>query len=335
MSGNTNSLRVQYEQKKSLYKKFCQEIMGQLFELLHQGGIALAVPIESRVKSWESILDKCNRREMIPKALEEISDIAGLRIVLLFKRDQKKVCDIISDNFEVIKMENTQDRLSVDQFGYGAVHFEVKLKKEWRSLPTLRELGGLQAEIQVRTASQHIWATASHVLQYKRERHVPKPVLRAINRVAALLETVDLELERVLVARGTYIAQLAKVEGDEPLNTDILQKILAEEFPPENANETGEDLSALLDDLTDFGILNVRSFRELVKKHRKAIFSAEREAVESQKKWKEQSTFKYKPERVAKGVFYTHGGLSRVALRKEFGKKFEEYLREKYLQKNE
>jgi ppGpp synthetase/RelA/SpoT-type nucleotidyltranferase len=30
-------------------------------------------------------------------------------------------------------------------------------------------LGGLRAEVQVRTTAQHIWAAASHKLQYKHE----------------------------------------------------------------------------------------------------------------------------------------------------------------------
>lgn len=59
-------------------------------------------------------------------------------------------------------------------------------------------MSGLKAEVQVRTVTQHVWAAASHVLQYKQEASVPLPVRRSIYRVSALLETVDLEFERVL-----------------------------------------------------------------------------------------------------------------------------------------
>lgn len=326
-----NALKVQYKRKKPLYEKFCQEIKGQLFEILRSQGIALAVPIQFRIKSWESILDKCNRRDIIPKGLEEITDIAGFRLVLLFKRDQKRVCDIISSNFEVIKMEDTQNRLSIDQFGYGAVHFEVIPRETWFSLPTRHRLRGLQAEIQVRTASQHIWATVSHILQYKREKHVPKPMLRIINIVAALLEAVDLELERVLDEREAYIAQIDKVKGDEPLDTDILRIILANEFPPENVHEAGEDVGYLLDDLIHFGIRNIGTFRELIKKHRKAIFSEEKVAVEDLKKKGRKSSYGYNPARIAKGVFFSHTGLARKALREEFGQHFMDYLREVFV----
>lgn len=334
MVDNMKKLKLQYDQKKLLYEKFCKEIKAQLFELLHQEGIALAFPIESRVKLWESILSKYNHSKIIPKVLEEISDIAGIRIILLFRRDQEKVCRIISDNFNVIKTENTLDRLSVDQFGYGSVHFEVTPKEEWFSVPTLRTLRDLAAEIQVRTASQHIWAAASHTLQYKRERHVPNRVRRSINLVAALLELVDREFERVLVDRGAYVAELDRIKGDEPLNTDILQKILADEFPLKNLNDKGEDFVDLLEELIAFGILNARSLQELIKKHRKTIFSKEKEAVEDIGREGRQSRYSYNLERVAKGVFYTQTGLLRQGLREEFGKKYDEYLNTKFLREH-
>jgi putative GTP pyrophosphokinase len=320
MSDKLDALKAEYEQKKSLYESFCEEIEGQLSELMCQEGITLVVPIEYRVKSWESIAENCNRNNLTPDALAEIGDIAGLRIVLLFRRDREKACGIIINKFEVLKEEDTQNRLSVDQFGYGSVHFEVRPMQEWFSLPTLSRLRGLQAEIQVRTGSQHIWAAAAHALQYKRESHVPMPLRRAINRAAALLEMVDLEFERVLVEREAYVAQLDKLKGDEPLNTDILQKILADEFPSKNADETTEDLSDLLDDLITFNITNVTALRELIKKHREAIFGAEEKAL------KAKVGYTPKPERLAKGVFFTHVGLARQALRQEFGEKFAAHL---------
>jgi len=261
--------------------------------------------------------------------LGEIGDIAGLRIVLLFKRDQEKVSENIQQFFEVLEVEDTTERLSADQFGYGSVHFQVRPKAEWLVVPTLSELQGLQVEIQVRTASQHIWAEASHTLQYKRESHVPMPLRRTINRVAALLETVDLEFERVLSERGTYVEQLSIFDEDELLNTDILEKVLAEELPPEN-KEVDEPFGKLLDDLIAFNIDNARSLKALLKKHHDAIFAREMAAVKDIREKKDQSRYvPYIPERIAKGVFFNHAGLVRGSLSEEFGKMFETYMSEK------
>lgn len=328
MSASINALRAEYEQKGSLYDRFCREMEVQLYELLRLNGIALAFPIEKRVKSWESISQKCERDNIMPETLGEIGDIAGLRVILLFKRDQGKVCEIIRQSFEVLDVEDTTNRLSADQFGYGSIHFQVRPKAEWLVLPTLSELQGLQAEIQVRTASQHVWAEASQALQYKRESHVPQPLRRTINRVAALLETVDLEFERVLTERGTYVEQLGTFDEDEPLNTDTLDKVLAEELPPEN-KKVDEPFGELLDDLIAFNINNAVSLRRLLRKHHDAIFADEMAAVQDIREKKKKSRFIYVEERVAKGVFYGHVGLTRRGLRKEFGEDYEKYRIEK------
>ncbi|MCH7572497.1 MAG: RelA/SpoT domain-containing protein, partial [Planctomycetes bacterium] len=156
-TADLKALRDDYDQKRSLYESFCHEIKAQLVELLLQENITLVFPIEDRVKPWSSIVDKCQRNNLTPHTLRDINDIAGLRIIVLFQRDQEKACDIISNNFQVLSKENTADRLAEDQFGYGSVHFEIQPKEEWLSVPTLSKLEGLRAEIQVRTAAQHIW----------------------------------------------------------------------------------------------------------------------------------------------------------------------------------
>ena len=192
-------LRKEYAERCHLYEGFCREAVRQLDELLQQEQIALAFPIEHRVKTLESILNK--KRSRSPKdvrSLTSIRDVAGIRIILQFRQDIDRVTQLVHEHFQVEHMEDTQSRLDADRFGYASIHFEVQARPDWLTLPSWKPLAGLSAEIQLRTASQHIWATSSHLLQYKREEHVPVPVRRAINRVAAFLELVDLELDRVL-----------------------------------------------------------------------------------------------------------------------------------------
>ena len=84
---------------------------------------------------------------------------------------------------------------------------------DWLNVPTFREFKGLRAELQIRTLAQQLWAAASHKLQYKRESSVPYPIRRSIHRVAALLETVDLELERVLSERDPHLSNPRRYLG--------------------------------------------------------------------------------------------------------------------------
>ncbi len=136
------------------------------------------------------------------------------------------VNELIAEAFNVLRQYDTQERLREDQFSYASRHFVVKLPEEWLEVPTMAQLGELQAEIQVRTLAQHIWAEASQTLQYKQEQNVPPVVRRAIYRVSALLETVDLEFERVLDQRETYRSTVEASATDEALNVDLLEKAL-------------------------------------------------------------------------------------------------------------
>lgn len=153
MAWSSEDLKNDYDEKAPLYNSLCEELSKQIEELLRDASVALAVPLEARVKTLDSLLDKCERNSLEPEALSEIADLAGLRVVVLFRRDSDKAREIIRANFEVLREEDTADRLAEDQFGYGSIHFEVSPKKAWLELPTLHKLEGLAAEIQLRTAS--------------------------------------------------------------------------------------------------------------------------------------------------------------------------------------
>lgn len=315
MAWSSDELKAEYEQKAPLYAALCRELKTQLGELLRDARIRLAFPIEDRVKPWDSVLEKCQRNGLEPSGVGEVKDIAGLRLIVLFRRDAGRVRQIIRDNFDVLLEEDTADRLAEDQFGYGAVHLEVKPKEAWLQLPTLRRLEGLGAEIQLRTASQHIWAAASHVLQYKKESHVPGPIRRSINRAAALLETVDLEFERVLAQREEYAETVAVPEVGAVLDTDLLRSVLDESLPPEN-KDASEPYADLLDELTQFHIATVADLEKLSEKHlaaaRKADTLLARRMVAEAKSPKHAA-------RAAHGLFLTHVGLVRQLLTEEFG----------------
>src|SRR5690606_25945786 len=102
--------------------------------------------------------------------------------------------------------------------------------------------------------AQHTWAVASPKLQYKHEEGVPPPIRRTIHRVSALLETVDLEFERVLEERGSYIAAAAdNVDLGELLNVDLLKATLSEILPEKNRVDN-EPYADLLVDLLKFKV---------------------------------------------------------------------------------
>jgi ppGpp synthetase/RelA/SpoT-type nucleotidyltranferase len=303
-------LETEYIALHSTVERFRGELVTQLNHLLKEDQIYLAVPVESRTKSWKSLEEKLTRRELDLVAVTDLHDLIGLRLVLLFRRDIARVTDILEKTFKVSSKEDTAERLTVEQFGYSSLHYIIQLPDEWLAVPTLRGLKGLKAEIQVRTAAQHIWAASSHVLQYKQEMNVPPPLKRTIYRISALLETVDLEFERVLEEKEEYVNTL-KPNESVPLNVDALERVLNETWPVENKKPGVENYSELLSDIEAFGVSATTDLMKILEKHKEEVMAED--ALKAG----------------IKGKFYTHVGLTRMALKREFGKKFTDYLLQK------
>jgi putative GTP pyrophosphokinase len=324
---NLEQLEAEYRAIAPIAERFCTDLSGQLNKLLENERISLGLPIEYRVKKWESIVDKLERLSLNPDSIKELNDLIGLRLMLLFKRDLLRVCELVSSTLKVLDQYDTLERLKEDQFGYSSIHFIVELPESWLAVPTLAEMRGLKAEMQVRTLAQHIWAAASHSLQYKREESVPPPVRRAIYRVSALLETVDLEFERVLEQRDSYRSDVDILETEDQLNVDLLEKALDSLLPADNKKED-EPYSVLVSELIHFKINTVPKLTTLIKKQLPRVLKEDKNRVQE---YREMTTDEIidageSPERIVKGVYYTHVGLVRTALKNEFGREYLNYL---------
>lgn len=274
--------------------------------------------------SWHLQRNDCVKLKRFSQGLDSIvqlQDLVGARLVVLFRRDANKLCALIADTFKILKREDTALRLKEDRFGYSSVHLLIKLPDEWLSVPSLNSLGDLKAEIQVRTMAQHIWAASSHVLQYKNESNVPLPVRRSIHRVSALLETVDVELERVLTDRETYSAEL-NVSSQEPLNVDSLRKLLDSLLPPLNKVET-DNYSVLLQELNDFGVRDIGRLRQIIAKHLSSTLEMDRKTAQE---YREKLTDPSMRQRADAGAYFLHSGLVRHMMSIEFGPQWQRYM---------
>ncbi|GGA03334.1 hypothetical protein GCM10011497_37400 [Elstera cyanobacteriorum] len=292
-------------------KRLNREIISQLSHVFYQENIKLGAPLESRVKSLESIQEKMDRKNLDIQNLYQINDLVGIRVILLFSRDLKSVKEIIETNFNVIEVENTADRLSESQFGYQSTHFTITLSQSWLSIPTFSGLDNVRVEIQVRTLSQHIWAVASHQLQYKNEESVPQTLKRNIHRISALLETVDLEFERILEDREKYIKSITTDKSFLPLNVDTLQYVLDNNLPKDNKTED-ENYDLLLRELLDNNINSVKSLEEFISEKYNEAMDMEKSVVQNM--WERDIYYETTKERIDKGVFFSHVGLIRIML---------------------
>lgn len=304
---NVSELRANYEQVESRAKRLKLALTAELNHLMIKEGVTLGVPIEARVKEWSSIEEKINRKSLELDNVEDLDDLVGMRLILLFRRDLVAVDKLLRTSLNIKSSEDTALRLADTQFGYQSQHYIVEVPATWLNIPSWGDFGGIRIEIQVRTLAQHIWAAASHKLQYKHEASVPLPLRRSINRASALLETVDIEFDRLLADRMLYVQDQMKYEdSDAPLNVEILGSILSELFPARNKGKN-EPYDEFIVDLNHFGVKTAGELRRIMNEHMKEIMAEDARSARSSKR--------------ASGYYFMHVGLAREGLRQEFGSK--------------
>lgn len=332
----THELQSDYNAHVANALRLQQALIEQFGHLFVEHEIGLGVPMEGRVKSCASIAEKLERKALALASVTDLDDFIGIRVILLFHRDLKRIDGIFRDTLDVLTAEDTGSRLSETQFGYQSQHYIVRIPESWQKIPSFSGLRSLKAEVQVRTVAQHIWAAASHKLQYKQEQSVPPPLRRAIHRISALLEIVDSELDRLLEERQIYVEQEIDVlKPDALLNVDVIRAVLDAALPPANKLEE-ERYDALLADLSYFKIETAEQLQSLLNRQHEEIMRIETDEVRELQSINTRvpsrtERFPEVSERLARGVFSSHVGLVRKALEQEFGvDKWAEWRKSKY-----
>jgi putative GTP pyrophosphokinase len=321
---DTDEIRAEFDRHYPVAQKFAAKVLQEIEAILAIQHLSLAVPLESRVKSLASITEKLQRKPQNIKSIVDISDFVGVRAILLFSRDADDLGAAIENHFTVLEKEDTGIRLGEKEFGYQSRHYRVSLPREWLTVPSLAPFRELCAELQVRTAAQHIWAATSHILQYKQEQSVPLPLRRSIYRVSALLETVDLEFERLLGERRQYVEQTAEPSTEQPLDVDVLANILNRSLPEKNKEEV-EDYSELLSELIAAGFHTTADVAALIARRLPEAMAREQAVMRAFKREQPDSTGRIYAvvygdrygghiSRMDAGVFFSHTGLVREML---------------------
>lgn len=130
---NPEVMRADFERHYPTATKFAAKLEEELEAIVVSNRLSLAVPLESRVKSLGSILDKLERKKHEVTSVRELGDFVGVRAILLFRRDADELCEAIEGHFQVIEQEDVSARLGESEFGYQSRHYLIELPQDWLS----------------------------------------------------------------------------------------------------------------------------------------------------------------------------------------------------------
>lgn len=177
---------VKYERA---LKKAKPDIDGIVDDFKNEVGREVVYYHNGRIKSRESLEEKCNRKSL---PIEKIEDIAGYKIVLLFKDDIEPICERLRETFVVIKEDNYLET-SKDN-GYRAVHLTVSIQMKINQRKVQVPL-----EIQVKTALADALWSMEHVVKYKNSAPDPE----AGNIITAAASRIN-ELDQDMIKFREY-----------------------------------------------------------------------------------------------------------------------------------
>lgn len=129
--------------------------------------------IEGRIKTFDSTVKKCSRKNYsltIEEIKKNIKDIAGIRIITIFRDEIGQVADLIKKipGIYYVSKEDYVD--NPKENGYSSLHMEVQVEiyspdKGSKLIPI---------EVQIRDKSMNLWASVEHIVKYKKKDHDPK-----------------------------------------------------------------------------------------------------------------------------------------------------------------
>ena len=151
--------------------------------------------ITSRVKTPESIVSKLRRKGFplsMESAVENLYDIAGIRVI----------CSFVDDIYSVADMLTGQDDVTVHVIkdyikdpkpnGYRSLHLII-------SIPVYFSKGkkDMYVEVQIRTIAMDFWASLEHDLKYKKEVPDVDRIQKELKKCADDIAATDLKMMRL------------------------------------------------------------------------------------------------------------------------------------------
>ena len=150
--------------------------------------------IESRVKSPESIMAKLLKKGLpltLESAMQNVNDIAGVRVVCSYIDDVYRVAEMVErqQDLEIVKR---QDYIKTPNYnGYRSLHLDVRVPVYLSD-----RTEHVVAEIQIRTIAMDFWASLEHDIHYKADRaKLPSGIDEEMFACAEKIAEIDQQMQ--------------------------------------------------------------------------------------------------------------------------------------------
>lgn len=209
------------------------KIQSSLIESGHSPAL-IKIPVMPRVKDTASAVGKIGRKGYDNPILQ-MTDLVGIRFVVLLTEDIQSICDIISAEpswvAEVSKDFLLEIESNTKSFDYQSKHYEIRPLEDFVT-GDISVSKDLCCEVQIRTLLQHAYAEMVHDNIYKPKGLVTTSAERHVARSMALIETTDDLFSRTI--KLLYDANAPRTALIKDLEGIFIEHIGGQYIAPDN-----------------------------------------------------------------------------------------------------
>ena len=176
-----NENKMPMDQMFSYYKCAIMEVetkfkvLNEQFSLRYDRNPIEA--IKTRVKSMDSIIRKVRDKNIpltIDSIVDNINDIAGVRVVCSFVDDIYMLADCLTNQDDITLIRKKDFIANPKPTGYRSLHLLVEVPIFLQD-----EKRPMKVEVQLRTIAMDFWASLEHKIRYK--KNIPESELQSIS----------------------------------------------------------------------------------------------------------------------------------------------------------
>lgn len=188
-----NKIKVKsnlYMKLMSIYSQAIEEVKREIDDINKEYN--LVDHIKTRIKSPKSIVKKMkdkNYELTYQNMIDNINDIAGVRVIAKTIDDVYKIKNILENNSNITIIKEKDYIKKPKKSGYTSLHIiaEVPTKID-------ENIVFVKVEIQIRTIAMDLWANLEHEIKYKPEGKISKLSSIKLIKYAKLLNKIEKEM---------------------------------------------------------------------------------------------------------------------------------------------
>ena len=203
---------IQYQELMMMYDCAIKEIRTKLEVLNSEFSVRYQRnPIEfisSRIKKPVSIARKLRKRGLpvsVPSMEDNLTDIAGVRVICSFIDDIYAIADMLTQQDDLRILERKDYIRTPKANGYRSLHLIVEVPVFFSD-----HKRAMKVEIQIRTIAMDFWASLEHQLRYKKDLENSDQyarISRELSDCASTISAMDLQMQNIKNLIGEFSGQ--------------------------------------------------------------------------------------------------------------------------------